>query len=46
MAGDVTILACAGAIDADSVRALGEKTDALVQTGCHRLVLSLGEVEF
>ncbi|MHC4138179.1 MAG: STAS domain-containing protein [Planctomycetota bacterium] len=45
-AGNVTILACAGAIDADSVRVLGEKTDAVVETGCRRLVLSLGEVEF
>lgn len=45
-AGDVTVLALAGAIDADAVRALREKTDAIVETGCHQLVFSLREVEF
>jgi len=44
--GNVTILTCAGAIDADGVRALGEKADAVVQTGCRRLVFSLGDVKF
>ena len=45
-AGNVTILTCAGTIDADGVRALGEKADAVVQTGCRRLVFSLGDVKF
>ncbi|MHC4819251.1 MAG: STAS domain-containing protein [Planctomycetota bacterium] len=44
--GDVTVLACAGAVDADSVRALGEKTGAAVETGCQQLVVSLGDVAF
>jgi anti-anti-sigma factor len=45
-AGDVTVLACTGAIDTEGVRALGENTAAVVETGCHRLVLSLRDVEF
>jgi len=45
-AGNVTILALTGEIDTDGVRALGEKTDAVVGTGCHRLVFSLSNVRF
>ena len=45
-AGSVTILALAGEIDAQSVRALGEKTDAVIETGCRRVVFSLGEMKF
>ncbi|MHC4819253.1 MAG: STAS domain-containing protein [Planctomycetota bacterium] len=45
-AGSVTILACAGAIDVDSVGALSENTDAVVGMGCRRLVVSLGDLEF
>ncbi|MHC4974611.1 MAG: STAS domain-containing protein [Planctomycetota bacterium] len=45
-AGNVTILALAGEFDDDGVRALGEKTDAVVEKGCHRLVFSLGNVRF
>ncbi len=45
-AGNVTILALAGEIDANAVRALGEKTDTVVGTGCHRVVFSLGEMKF
>lgn len=45
-AGNVTILAVAGAIDADGVRALDESGDALVETGCRRVILSLRDVEF
>jgi len=44
--GDVTVLACEGAVDDEGVRALDETTDAVVETGCHRLVLSLRGVEF
>jgi len=44
-AGSVTILACAGEFDGDGVRALDEKTGTVVGTGCHRLVVSLGEMK-
>jgi len=45
-AGSVTILALAGEIDSDGVRALNENTDMVVETGCHRLIFSLGSVRF
>jgi anti-anti-sigma factor len=45
-AGSVTILALTGEFDAEGVRALDEKTDAVVKRGCHRLVFSLGNVRF
>ena len=44
--GDVTVLKCTGAIDTEGVRDLGENTAAVVEKGCHRLVLSLRDVEF
>jgi anti-anti-sigma factor len=44
--GDLTVLACTGAIDADGVRALGAKTDTAVETGCQRVVIRLDDVTF
>jgi len=43
-AGSVTILACAGTLDDYGMRALGEKTGAVVGAGCHRLVVNFGEM--
>ncbi|MHC4974615.1 MAG: STAS domain-containing protein [Planctomycetota bacterium] len=44
--GDVTVLSCAGAIDADGVRRLRKQTGAAVETGCQQVVVSLGDVAF
>lgn len=45
-AGKVTILAVAGAIDAEGVRALKRSTYALVARGCRRMIFSLRHAEF
>ncbi|MHC4974613.1 MAG: STAS domain-containing protein [Planctomycetota bacterium] len=44
-AGQVTILAVAGAIDADGVCTLKRNTYALVAKGCRRMIFSLRGVE-
>jgi len=44
-AGSVTILACAGTFDDYGTCALGEKTGAVAGAGCHRLVVSFGEMK-
>jgi len=45
-AGDLTVLECAGEVNADGVRALRKRTDAAIETGCRRMVVSLGDVTF
>lgn len=45
-AGDLTFLACTGEVDAEGVRALRRNADAAIETGCQRMVVSLGDVSY
>ncbi len=45
-AGDVTILAFTGEFDAFNLPTISEKIDALINTGCTKLVFSLSRLKF
>jgi len=45
-AGNVTILAFAGEMDADNLPAARAETDGVIQGGCDRLVFNLGQLAF